>query len=86
MWSKSPITAEINATIKNVIPDHSKLPVKKYTSIAANAAMGKANRNPIKTMAIKPIISKTKSSHQKLGSEGLKTCSANKNEHSLNNV
>jgi hypothetical protein len=63
---------EINATTKKVIPDHSKLPVKKNTAIAASAAIGKANKKPIATIAIKAIMSRTMRSHQKLGSVGIR--------------
>jgi hypothetical protein len=49
------------------MPDHNKLPVKKNTSIAASAAIGKAKRKPM-MIAINAIMSRTISSHQKPGS------------------
>ncbi len=73
MCNKSPTAAEIKATIKKVIPAHTKLPVKKNTAIPASAAIGKANKKPIKTIAINAIISRTISSHQKPGSTRLIT-------------
>ena len=65
------------------MPAETKLPVKKYTKIAAIAAIGNAKRNPMINIAIKPIISKTSSSHQKFKSEGLKTCIAYKIIHNI---
>ncbi len=68
-----PITAEINATTKNVKPVKNKSPpVRNQTRIAAKAAMGNAKRKPKTTMAIKPIISKMISSHKRdVGSVGI---------------
>jgi hypothetical protein len=68
-----PIAAEINATTKNVKPVRNKSPpVRNQTRIAASAAMGKANRKPKITIAIKPIISKIISNHKSdVGSVGL---------------
>lgn len=67
------------------MPAHNKLPVRKKTAIATNAAIGNAKRKPMTTMAIKPITSRIISSHQKPGSEGLKliVCNANKNFFTL---
>jgi len=53
------------------MPDHSKLPVKKNTAIAASAATGKANKKPMKTIAINATMSRTNSSHQNPGSVGI---------------
>lgn len=58
------MAAEIKATIRNVIPAHSRLPVRKKTAMAARAAMGKAKRKPITMIAISPIMSRTIRSHQ----------------------
>lgn len=67
MCKRSPTATEINATTKKVMPDHSKLPVKKKTNIAASAAIGNANKKPMTTIAINAIMRRTISSHQKLG-------------------
>jgi hypothetical protein len=68
MCIRSPTAAETNATKRNVMPAHNKLPVKKKTAIAARAAIGKANKNPMKTIAINAIMSRTIRTHQKPGS------------------
>ena len=68
MCIRSPTAAEINATIRKVIPAHSKLPVKKKTAIAASAAMGKANKNPMKIIAANAMTSRIITIHQKPGS------------------
>jgi len=61
------------------MPDQSKLPVRKNTNIAARAAIGKANKNPMKTIAANAMISRTSKIHQNWGSLRLNTCKANKN-------
>ena len=66
----SPTAAEINATTKNVIPAHNKLPVKKNTNIAASAAIGKANKKPMAIIAASATMSRIIRSHQKPGSVG----------------
>ncbi len=82
MCMASPTAAEISATIRNVIPAQSKLPVKKKTAMAAKAAMGKAKRTPMKMMAINAIISRTITSHQNCGSFiGMFICAKNNQNH-----
>ena len=75
-----PIAAVINATTKNVKPVKNKSPpVRKKTTMAARAAMGKANKKPKTTMIIKPIIRKMISNHKScVGSVGTTTCKADK--------
>ncbi len=68
---------------KNVIPAHRRLPVSKKTAMAASAAIGKAKRKPMNTIATKPIINRIINNHQKPGSERFRTCSANKKRSPL---
>ena len=61
-----PIAAEINATTRKVTAVQNKSPpVRNHTRIAANAAMGKANRKPITTIATNAIIYKMISSQRR---------------------
>jgi hypothetical protein len=64
-----PIAATSNATIRNANPVHKRLPVSRYTAIAAKAAKGNASKNWKANMTNKPITNRIISSHQKLGSD-----------------
>jgi hypothetical protein len=64
-----PIAATSNATIRNANPVHNRLPVNRYTAIAAKAAKGNASKNRKANMTNKPITNRIISSHQKLGSD-----------------
>ena len=66
-----PIAATSTATIRNANPAHKRLPDKRYTTIAAKAAKGKASKNRKANMTTKPITNRIISIHQKLGSDKL---------------
>jgi hypothetical protein len=69
LWDIFPIAATSNATIRNAIPVHKRLPVNRYAAIAAKAAKGNASKNLKANMTTKPITNRIISSHQKLGSD-----------------
>lgn len=68
MCIRSPIAAETNAATRKVIPAHSRLPVKKNTSIAASVAIGKANKKPMKIIAASAMMRRIIRIHQNSGS------------------
>jgi len=75
-----PTADEIRATTRNVIAVHKRSPpVRNQTSIAAKAAMGKANRKPITAIITMPITTKTSSTIRScVGSDGMAICKADR--------